>query len=242
MGFLSEKMPKRGWTREELTVAAKTSAPAAASERPRSEIKNGSSAATAPWLRSVKRWPDERTPIALRSTPFFGAALKLPSYRLRPRRCYQSSEILYGSIAQTRPGSSRNSRLTPSRISSTTSTGSPGPGRPARGTGILRSTSAGGLPHTPELAGLPERLPEAADAVDEPPLQGLGAAPDPAPGDGVHVGEVPAPGDPVLELVVDEPDLVLQHPQLVLRRRAAGVHQAGALSPLEPDRVHAELP
>src|SRR4028118_2327600 len=155
MGFLSEKRPKRGWTREELTVAAKTSAPAAASERPRSEIKNGSSAATAPrlgsgkrgppgaakagapaaaserprseikngssaatapWLRSVKRWPDERTPIALRSTPFFGAALKKPSYSLRPRRCYQSSENLYGPIAHTRPASPRNSRLAPSRI------------------------------------------------------------------------------------------------------------------------------
>ncbi len=52
---MSEKRPKSGWTMEELRVAARTSEPAAASESPRSETKNGTRAATAPWLRSVKR-------------------------------------------------------------------------------------------------------------------------------------------------------------------------------------------
>jgi hypothetical protein len=73
---LSEKIPKSGCTTEELTVAASTSVPAAARVRPRSETRNGNSAATAPWLRSVNRWPAERTAIARRSTPFLGFSLK----------------------------------------------------------------------------------------------------------------------------------------------------------------------
>ena len=47
-GLLSEKYPKSGWTMEELSVAASTSEPAAASDNPLSATRNGTSAATAP--------------------------------------------------------------------------------------------------------------------------------------------------------------------------------------------------
>src|SRR4051812_13612933 len=70
-GFWSEKWPKSGCTIEELRVAARTRKPAAAKESPRSATRNGTRAATAPWLTSVKRCPAERTAIALLSTPFF---------------------------------------------------------------------------------------------------------------------------------------------------------------------------
>src|SRR3712207_4372044 len=69
-GLLSEKYPKRGWTMEELTVAASTSEPAAASDSPRSATRNGTSAATAPWFTSVNRCPADNVAIARRSTPF----------------------------------------------------------------------------------------------------------------------------------------------------------------------------
>src|SRR5687767_5523183 len=86
MGRLSEKMPKSGCTIEELTVAAKTRAPAAAREIPRSAVRKGTSAATAPWFRSVKRWPADSPAIALRSTPLLEVSLKSPVLlRLRPQ-------------------------------------------------------------------------------------------------------------------------------------------------------------
>src|SRR5215211_8736017 len=88
IGFLSEKMPKSGCTIEELTVAANTRAPAAASEIARSAVRKGTSAATAPWLRSVKRCPADSPDIALRSTPLLGTSLKywfLPAQRPQPQ-------------------------------------------------------------------------------------------------------------------------------------------------------------
>src|SRR3712207_3002394 len=69
-GLLSEKYPKSGWTTEELSVAASTSEPAAASDSPRPATRNGTSAATAPWFTSVNRCPADNADIARRSTPF----------------------------------------------------------------------------------------------------------------------------------------------------------------------------
>src|SRR5215212_5759486 len=90
IGFLSEKMPKSGCTIDELTVAANTRAPAAASEIPRSAVRNGTSAATAPWLRSVKRCPADSPAIARRSTPLLGLSLK---YRFLPTRGPQAQML-----------------------------------------------------------------------------------------------------------------------------------------------------
>src|SRR5215210_2871726 len=88
MGFLSERMPKSGCPIDELTVAANTRAPAAASEIPRSAVRKGTSAATAPWLRSVKRCPADNPAIALRSTPLLATSLKglfFPVQRPQPQ-------------------------------------------------------------------------------------------------------------------------------------------------------------
>src|SRR5829696_1667294 len=86
MGFVSEKTPKSGCTIEELTVAANTRAPAAAREIPRSAVRNGISAATAPWLRSVNRCPADNPAIALRSTPLLEISAKS---RFPPRQLLQ---------------------------------------------------------------------------------------------------------------------------------------------------------
>src|SRR5215211_6045745 len=85
-GRLSEKTPNKGCTIDELTVAAKTRAPAAAREMPCSEIKNGSNAATAPWFRSVNRCPADSPAIARRSTPLLGISLNTESFSNRGRR------------------------------------------------------------------------------------------------------------------------------------------------------------
>ena len=53
----SDACPRAGWITDELTVSARRSAVAPAYDSPRSEIRYGSSAGTAPWHRSLDRWP-----------------------------------------------------------------------------------------------------------------------------------------------------------------------------------------
>src|SRR5688500_13374139 len=55
--------------RDELMVAARTSAAAIVYERSNFRTRKGSSAGSAPCARSVARWPEDRTAIAFLSSP-----------------------------------------------------------------------------------------------------------------------------------------------------------------------------
>src|SRR5690349_19903932 len=63
----SERWPKRGWTTDDDTVAASTSADACPYDQPCAAIRNGRSAGSAPWHRSTHRWPSDRYAMARRS-------------------------------------------------------------------------------------------------------------------------------------------------------------------------------
>src|SRR5215204_7070430 len=106
MGFLSENIPKSGCTIDELTVAANTSTPAAASEIPRSAVRKGTSAATAPWLRSVKRCPADSPAIALRSTPLLRTSLKF-GFLPAPGPQAQMLSVFHNFVRRKRPDSPR---------------------------------------------------------------------------------------------------------------------------------------
>src|ERR1035441_7337875 len=66
-GLRSERWPRAGWMNDESSVAARTTPPAAAYVRPRSAMRNGSSAGTAPWFMSLTTWPAASQPRARRS-------------------------------------------------------------------------------------------------------------------------------------------------------------------------------
>src|SRR5919112_1590348 len=246
IGFLSENMPKSGCTIDELTVAANTSAPAAASEIPRSAVRKGTSAATAPWLRSVKRWPADNPAIALRSTPFLETSLKsrflpargpqaqmlsaFPNFVRREQPCAARAELGYG----------------PPRRSHHLHDGLPGLARGGPSTAGWGNfeQNLGQVPmYAAELPGLAQRLPEAPDLVHQPELERLLSGPHPATGDALQVFGVDAapPRDAILELAVDPLDLAFDYPALLVVGAAAGIQEAGARSPVDRDGVDAQL-
>src|SRR5215210_281462 len=245
-GVLSEKMPNRGCTIDELTVAAKTSAPAAAREIFRPEIRKGSSAATAPWFRSVNRCPAESTIIARRSTPFLLLSLNTGSLSNCGRRKKILSVFydLVGCERHVAAGAKFRERLPhlPHRFHSALG-GLPGRRTSSAGRSDLRQHPRHVLLYAAELPGLAQRLPEAANLVDETEIQRLRACPHPPSGDAFEVEKVHTapPRDTVLELGVDAPDLPFDHPQFVGVGPAAQIEKTGARPPLQRDGIDAEF-
>src|SRR3712207_6147431 len=247
-GRLSEKIPKRGCTTEELTVAPSTRAPAAARVRSRSITRKGNNAGTAPWLRSVNRCPADNTAIARRSTPFLGVVLKsdpfsyngrqrtagiLPVFRDLVRRdgpdpgCEEFADRLLRPVDHL-----------PSRLDGVPRRWTAAPGR-----GDLEQHARRVPLYLAQLSGFAQRLPETADLVRQTELARLDASPDPPCGDVFEVTRFHAPParDAILELAVDKADLSFQDLQLVGRRTAAKVEQPGPGAALQGDGVHAEL-
>src|ERR1035441_2312708 len=94
-GRRSERWPRAGWTSDESSVAARTTPPAAAYVRPRSAMRNGSSAGTAPWFMSLTTWPAASQPRARRSVGRLAMSFAMVhTYPLRVRVSVYCSECL----------------------------------------------------------------------------------------------------------------------------------------------------
>ena len=65
----SDQSPKSGWITDDETVDARISTAASVYESEKRSVRNGSSAGSAPFAKSVPRWPAARAAIARLSIP-----------------------------------------------------------------------------------------------------------------------------------------------------------------------------